>query len=52
MFHGTIVDRRKGPYVFWEKEWATINSTRYDEYIFEPIHRFFQEHVFDGYLFM
>jgi hypothetical protein len=26
MFHGTIVGGRKGPGLFWEREWSTINS--------------------------
>jgi hypothetical protein len=31
MFHGTIMNRRKGPALFWEKEWGNINSANYDE---------------------
>ena len=30
MFHGTIVGGRKGPAQFWEKEWGTMNSAKYD----------------------
>jgi hypothetical protein len=30
MFWGSIVDGKKGPSLFWEKEWGSINSTRYD----------------------
>jgi hypothetical protein len=33
MFWGSIVEGKKGPSVFWEKEWGSINSTRYDERI-------------------
>ena len=52
MFHAGIVDGKKGPAVFWDAEWGTINSERYDEHVLEGIQRFFQEHVFDGYIFM
>jgi len=40
MFHGTIVQGRKGPAVFWEKEWGSVNSERYDEYILSNIQAF------------
>ena len=30
MFHGSIVRGRKGPAVFWEKEWGTMNSSKYN----------------------
>lgn len=33
MFFGTIYKGRKGPAIFWEKEWGSINSERYDEHI-------------------
>jgi hypothetical protein len=51
MLHGGIVNGKKGPCCFWEKEWGSINAPRYDEYILTQIQQFFQEHVFDGYIF-
>jgi hypothetical protein len=52
MFHGTIVDGKKGPAVFWEKEWGTVNSEQYDRYILSNIQAFLQEHPLEGYLWM
>ena len=40
MFHGTIINSKKGPAQFWEKNWGKINSTTYDEYILSHIHQF------------
>ena len=51
MFHGTIVDGKKGPARFWEKEWGNINSTTYNKYILSHIDEFFREHT-EGYFFM
>ena len=48
MFHGSIVDGRKGLSKFWEKGWGTINSTKYDEYILTHIAQIFHDHVLDG----
>ncbi len=28
MFHGAIVGGKKGPGIFWEKEWANMNSAK------------------------
>lgn len=33
MFWGSFYSNQKGPYLFWEKEWSTINSERYIERI-------------------
>jgi hypothetical protein len=52
MFHGTIVDGKKGPAVFWEKEWGSVNSERYDEYILSNIQAFLADHPLEGYLWM
>ena len=52
MFHGTIVNGKKGPGIFWEKELGNINSTTYDEYILSRIEQFFREHAEEGYIFM
>jgi hypothetical protein len=52
MFHGTIVDGKKGPAVFWEKEWGTVNSERYNTYILSGIQAFIRQHPLEGYIFM
>ena len=44
MFHGTIVAGRKGPAVFWEKEWGKMKSSTYDTYILSGIQTFLEEH--------
>jgi transposase len=41
MFHGTIVRGRKGPACFWEKEWGSIDSAKYDAYILSQLQPFF-----------
>jgi hypothetical protein len=33
MFHGTICISGKGPGTFWEKEWGSMDSTKYNEVI-------------------
>src|SRR2546423_6712513 len=43
MLHGTIVNGRKGPALFWEKEWRNINSANYDEKVLSYVQRFLQE---------
>jgi hypothetical protein len=50
MFHGTIIDGKKGPAQFWEKEWGSMDSTKYDEYILSHIGEFLQEHAEEGYV--
>ena len=40
MLHGTIIGGRKGPATFWEKEWGTMNSAKYDYYILSNIQAF------------
>ena len=52
MFHGMIVNGRKGPALFWEKGWGNMNSTNYDEKVLSYIQRFLQEHAEEGYIFM
>jgi len=37
MLHGTIVDGKKGPAVFWEKEWGNMKPFTYDTYILAGI---------------
>jgi len=51
MFWGSIVNRKKGPSLFWEKEWGSINSERYDERILSLIEQFFRAHPLSLYRF-
>jgi hypothetical protein len=52
MFWGCIVDGKKGPSLFWEKHWGTINSARYNERILSLMEQFIlHDHVLDGYIF-
>jgi DDE superfamily endonuclease len=51
MFWGSIVDGKKGPALFWEKEWGSINSARYDRKILSMIQRFFRDHPLSRYRF-
>jgi transposase len=53
MFWGSIVDGRKGPAVFWEKEWGTVNSFTYDLHILREVQLFMQtEGRGRGYIYM
>ena len=52
MFHGTIINRKKGPVVFQEKEQGSINSEQYDEYILSKIQAFLYKHPLEGYLWI
>ena len=40
MFFGSIVGGKKGPAIFWKKEWGKINSEKYDRYILSKIQEF------------
>jgi hypothetical protein len=42
MFHGTICDGKKGPAVFWEKEWGSMDSRKYNEVILSTIGEWFE----------
>jgi hypothetical protein len=44
MFWGSIVNRRKGPCRFWEKEWGNIDSAKYNEYILGLVEELFYGH--------
>jgi transposase len=44
MFWGSIIDGKKGPYRFWEKEWGSINSSRYNDHILNHIEEVFELH--------
>jgi len=41
MFHGTIVMGGKGPATFWEKEWGSMDSYKYDAVILNNVESFF-----------
>jgi hypothetical protein len=40
MFHGTIVMGGKGLVTFWEKEWGSVDSFKYDAVILNNIEAF------------
>ena len=52
MFHGCIVNGTKGPALFWEKEWGSINSVKYNEHVLSRVADFIAEHANAGYIFM
>jgi DDE superfamily endonuclease len=52
MFHGVIVGGKKGPAVFWEKDWGSMNSEKYDAVILNNIQAFIQAHEGEHYIWM
>jgi len=52
MFWGSIVDGRKGPAIFWDKEWGKMKSSTYDIHILSMIEEFMHENLEKGYIFM
>lgn len=44
MLHDTIYQRIKGSAVFWEKDWGTINSAKYNEHILSSIQALVEAH--------
>jgi hypothetical protein len=52
MFHGIIVNGKKEPATFWEKEWGTMNSAKYDAVIFNIIQAFLQAHKGEGFIWI
>ena len=42
MFHGTICGGKKGPGTFWEKEWGSMDSRKYNTVILSQIQRWFE----------
>jgi hypothetical protein len=52
MFHGTIVMGGKGPATFWEKEWGSMDSEKYDSIILENIEAFIQVNPNHAFVFM
>ena len=47
---GTIFRGRKGPAVFWEKEWGSVDSVKYCEHILSNIKNH-QHHIKKPYLY-
>lgn len=45
MFHGCIVNGKKGPAIVWEKEWGSIDSTKYNDRVLVHIAEFVREHA-------
>jgi hypothetical protein len=41
MFHGVICGGKKGPATFWEKEWGSMDSKKYNEIILSQIQAWF-----------
>jgi hypothetical protein len=37
MFHKVICGGKKGPATFWEKEWGSMDSKKYNEVILSQI---------------
>jgi hypothetical protein len=52
MFHGTIVFGGKGPTVFWENEWGSMDSEKYDVDIVNDIESFLQVDPDHGFTWM
>jgi hypothetical protein len=50
MFHGMIVGGKKGPGIFWEKEWGNINSASYNTHVLSEIQAFMEANP--GLIFM
>jgi DDE superfamily endonuclease len=52
MFHGTIIMGGKGPATFWEKDWGSMNSEKYDAIILNNIEIFLQVNLNQGFIWM
>ncbi len=52
MFHGTIVMGGKGPATFWEKEWGSMNSYKYDAVILNNVEAFLDANRDQGFVWM
>ena len=50
MFHGSIAEGKKGPGIFWEKEWGNINSASYNIHILSKIQAYVKANL--GLIFM
>jgi hypothetical protein len=52
MFHGTIVMGGKGPATFWEKEWGSMDSYKYDAIILNNVESFLDANPDQGFIWM
>ena len=52
MFHGTIVFGGKGPATFWEKEWGSMDSYKYDAIILTNIEAFLHANPNHGFIWI
>lgn len=52
MFYRVIVEGKKGPTVFWEKEQGTINSEKHDTIILDRAQVYIETHIEKGYIQM
>lgn len=52
MFHGTIVFGGKGPATFWEKQWKSMDSYKYDAIILNKVEAFLQANPNHGFIWM
>ena len=50
MFHGTIVFGGKGPAVFWEKDWGSMDSYKYDAVILNNVESFLAANPNHGFV--
>ena len=48
MFHGVIYRGKKGPGVFWEKAWGSMDSQKYNEVILSQIQAWFDTEKAQG----
>ncbi|KAI1006892.1 hypothetical protein K3495_g1318 [Podosphaera aphanis] len=48
MFHGVIYNGRKALGTFWEKNWGTVNSGRYDRHILPQVEAYLSEERANG----
>jgi transposase len=50
MFHGCIAGTRKGPGVFWEKDWGNVASASYNTHILSKVQEYMEQ--YPGLTFM
>lgn len=43
MFHSCIVNGKKGPGLFWEKDWGNMCSASYDEHVLSVVQTFMEQ---------
>lgn len=44
MFHGIIAGGKKGLGTFLEKDWGTVTTKKYNEYILPIVEQLFRDH--------